>query len=267
MLRPRWLGLLALMIVLVIAFIIAGLWQMDVARAKGSSSTMHVSQNAAPRPLTGVLKPHQPFPNGGSLMPVTVRGHYDPAHQLLVSGRVLHGHSGYWVITPVVVRATGARVAVVRGFVRTPSQAGPPATGNRPVTVTGALAPGEAPSTATGAIPNTVDLSEMLNRWGGSVYNAFVFMTHEQPVATTGGVQTFPPPKPATQGLRLLNAGYALQWWAFAVFAVFLYLRMLREAHEAELVPAADETAGLPDPDPQGDNDSARTTHTKDAHA
>lgn len=224
-------GLLALAIVFFIGCVIAGLWQWGVAQDRGSKSM----KDAADRPvvaLDSILQPQQKFPSDGSLQPVRFKGHYDPAGQMLVSGRILSGTKGFWVVTPVVVNGTGARIPVVRGFVASPTAATKPS--NVSVTVTGALAPGEAPSalnTPAGQL-TTVDLASLLTKWGGNIYNGFVFMTAEQPAMHTPSVQAFPPPKPGNGGLSLVNAGYALQWWTFAVFAIFIYFRELRrEAH------------------------------------
>ncbi|RNI22220.1 SURF1 family protein [Flexivirga caeni] len=234
------LGLLALTVAFFIGCVIAGLWQWGVAQDNGSKAMT----DSIHRPVVSLnqeLKPQQTFPSDGSLQPVRFQGHYDPSGQVLVSGRVLHGVTGFWVVTPVVVDGTGARIPVVRGFVPRPADATrPPAT---PVTVTGALAPGEAPS-ANNPPPgqlSTVDLAALLTKWGGNIYNGFVFLTAEQPVLTSPGVQPFPPPTPGSSGLSLVNLGYALQWWSFAVFAIFIYFRELRREAHPELRPGAAE--------------------------
>jgi cytochrome oxidase assembly protein ShyY1 len=225
------LGLLALAVAFMTGCVIAGLWQWGVAQDRGSKAMMNDSN----RPVVALkteLKPQQTFPADGSLQPVRFHGHYDPSGQVLVSGRVLHGVRGYWVVDPVVVDGTGARIPVVRGFVAKPWQAAKPAA--TPVTIIGALAPGEAPSAsdAPAGRLTTVDLATLLTLWGGNIYNGFVFLTHEQPAMHTPSVQPFAPPKPGNAGLSLVNAGYALQWWSFAGFAIFIYFRELRrEAH------------------------------------
>nr|WP_279672601.1 SURF1 family protein [Flexivirga meconopsidis] len=227
------LGLLALAIVLVTAFVIAGFWQWGVAQQRGSKSM----DDAESRPvvaLNTVLAPQQKFPDDGSLRPVRFTGRYDPAHQVLISGRTLGEQDGFWVVTPVVVDGTGARIPVVRGFTATPAAVAKPS--NTQVTVTGALAPGESPSTSEGPPGqlSSVDLASMLTQWGGNIYNGFVFLTGEQPAMKTAGVQAFPPPKPGNTGLNLVNAGYALQWWTFAGFAIFIYFRELRDQAHPE---------------------------------
>jgi cytochrome oxidase assembly protein ShyY1 len=145
--------------------------------------------------------------------------------------------SGYWVVTPLVVRSTGARIAVVRGFVTDPGQAVVP----RPaaeVTVSGTLASGESPTSehAGPALPDGqlafLDLSLLVNRWPGDLYNAFVFATDERPDVTSvaaPAMQRVPPPALVGGGLMWRNAAYALQWWLFALFAGYMWLRMVRD--------------------------------------
>jgi cytochrome oxidase assembly protein ShyY1 len=189
--------------------------------------------------LTSVVQPQASFPADGSGRRVTATGRYDAAGQVLVTPRLLAGRRGYWVLTPLVVEPTGARLAVVRGFVTDPAEATAPAAGR--VRVTGSLAPGESPPEAGTALPEghlgSVHLADLVNRWGGTIYNAFVFATAEQPDVTAAagpGIVRVPPPAPVGAGLSLRNAAYALQWWVFALFALYMWWRMVRDEHLRE---------------------------------
>ena len=156
--------------------------------------------------------------------------------------RMLRDRRGYWVVTPLVVRSTGARIAVVRGFVTDPGQAVAPSTATE-VTVSGTLAPGESPTGDSAQADSTLPdgqmavlyLSVLVNRWPGTLYNAFVFGTAEQPDVTSvvsPAVQRVPPPALVGGGLSWRNAAYALQWWAFALFAAYMWWRMVRDDYE-----------------------------------
>lgn len=263
----RLMGLFALMVALVVAFILLGIWQLDVARSAGHSSANAAMQDQAVVPISSVMQPANAFPSTGSLRPVRARGHYDGARQELVAGRTLNGRNGFWVLTPLVVDANGARLGVVRGFVIDPKAAPAPLTGSGQVTVTGALAPGESPSSSPyprGQI-GAINLAFLANTWGGTVYNSFVFATAESPAATAAPIQRFAPPQPGG-GFHLLNAGYALQWWAFACFAIYVWVRMVRDEYAltrpTQLTPRrGGENEDAPQPD---DARAASTANTKD---
>jgi surfeit locus 1 family protein len=240
-LKPRWLGLLAIVAVVMFLFGVLGLWQLNVARDKGRAEQVRDAPTLAVADLATVLTPHGSFPGDGTGRRITATGRYDGPGQVLVTPRRLGAEAGYWVVTPFVVRSSGARIAVVRGFVTDPARALPPATAD--TTVSGTLASGESPTgdpaLASAALPDgqiaTLDLSLLVNRWPGSLYNAFVFATAEQPDVTVAGspaVQRVPPPPLASSGLSWRNAAYALQWWVFALFAVYMWWRMVRDDYE-----------------------------------
>lgn len=236
-LKPRWLGLLAIVVLVMLTFGMLGLWQLNVARDKGTAEQV---RSAPVRPvvdLAAVLTPHGPFPLDGTGRRITATGRYDGPAQVLVTPRRLRGQAGYWVVTPLVVQATGARIAVVRGFVTDPKQALPPRPAAR-VTVSGTLALGESQTTVHDGprLPDgqlaVLDLSALVNRWPGSLYNAFVFATAEQPDVTSAAapaMRRVPPPALVNSGLSWRNAAYALQWWVFALFAGYMWWRMVRD--------------------------------------
>lgn len=240
MLKPRWLGLLGALVVLLVAFTFLGLWQLSVARDDAQREAIAAAPLQPPVALGSVMVPHSPFPGDASGRPVTMTGSYDAAGQVLVADRRLDGIAGYWVLTPFVVDATGvsgsARIAVLRGFVTDGSGAGPAPSPAGRVTVTGTLAPGESPASSSAGLPagqlGSVDLARLVNLWPGDLYNAFVFATDESPDASPG-VQRVPPP-PVPTGLTWRNAAYALQWWVFGLFAAYMWWRMVRDDHRRD---------------------------------
>jgi cytochrome oxidase assembly protein ShyY1 len=247
-LKPKWLGLLAVVLVAGVACVQLGLWQLNVARDKGLAEALRKAHEARPVLLDTVVRPHQPFPNEQSNRAVTAVGEYAADDQFLVGPRRLDGTSGYWVVTPMVVAESGARVPVVRGFVAesggkpvVPPIAPPTGT----VSVDGTLAPGESTAAAPSGAPGwpkpalgSVDMAVLVNDWSGQVYNAFVFAQTEKS-ATGAGIRvpddlTRVPPPEVTGGLKWRNAAYALQWWVFAGFALFMWFRMVRDDAERD---------------------------------
>ena len=237
-LRPRWLGLLAVVVVVAAACLQLGLWQLHVAQDKGLADALRKAHEARPALLDTVIRPHQAFPNAQSGRAVTVVGGYAGSDQFLVGPRRLEGRTGFWVVTPMVVQETGARVAVVRGFATDATRPVDPPSGT--VSVDGSLAPGESPAAAPSGLPawpqearGSIDLAVLVNEWPGELYNAFVFAQSEKSSTGAGipvpdGLERVPPPE-VTGGLKWRNAAYALQWWVFAAFAAFMWFRMVRE--------------------------------------
>ncbi|MDU0312919.1 SURF1 family protein [Phycicoccus sp. M110.8] len=237
-LKPRWLGLFAVVLVVVAGCIQLGLWQLHVAQDKGLADALRKAHEARPALLDTVIRPHQPFPNPQSGRSVTAIGTYAADGQFLVGPRRLQGRTGYWVVTPLDVTESNARIAVVRGFVTDTTRPVEPPTGT--VSVDGSLAPGESPSDPPPGLPawpqqarGSVDLAVLVNEWPGELYNAFVFAQTERTatgsgIPTPAGVQRVPPPE-VEGGLKWRNAAYAVQWWVFAAFAVFMWSRMVRE--------------------------------------
>jgi cytochrome oxidase assembly protein ShyY1 len=238
-LKPRWLALFALLVLVIVVFAQLGLWQLHVARDKGLADALRRAHEARPVMVDTVIRPHQPFPNAASARPVIATGSYAADGQVLVGPRRLEGRQGYWVVAPLVVDGTGARLAVVRGFVADPASSGTPP--EEPVQVTGALAPGESPAQApasptdaAGPVLGSLDLAVLVNRWPGDLYNGFVFAQEEKapatgaPVVPARGLERVPPPQ-VSGGIKWRNAAYALQWWVFAAFAAFMWVRMVRE--------------------------------------
>ncbi|MEP6798696.1 MAG: SURF1 family protein [Lapillicoccus sp.] len=245
MLKPRWLGLLGLLLVVLVLFTFLGLWQLSVAKDEARRTAVEEAPRQPVAALTDVLQPHAEFPATASGRRVSATGHYDPTGQVLVTDRRLDGATGSWVITPLVVDATGARIAVLRGFVR--GLAAPPPTTSATTTVVGSVAPGESPATGTTPLPSgqlgAVDLGKLVNLWPGEIYNAFLFGISETPDATaagpagasvTPGVLERVPPPPVPSGLNLRNAAYALQWWVFGLFAAYLWWRMVRDDYQQD---------------------------------
>jgi cytochrome oxidase assembly protein ShyY1 len=227
-LRPRFLGLLGVVLVLGAGFVWLGRWQLGVAESTAQREAVAAARAQAPAELTSVLEPHAPFRGHLSSRPVTATGRYAGEGQLLVPGRRLGDRSGFWVLTPFVVEGSGATLPVVRGFVTDAADAGAPPEGR--LTIAGGLAPGESPGPTPVDEPGrigSVDLSVLVNTWPGDLYNAFAFLEAETPA--TGPQLTKVPTPLGDVGVRWRNAAYAVQWWVFAAFAVWLWVRMVRE--------------------------------------
>ncbi|MFZ1372818.1 MAG: SURF1 family protein, partial [Nostocoides sp.] len=229
--KPKWLALLVLAALIAIAFVQLGRWQLGVAHDRARAAAIEAAGKEPAVEVTTLLVPHAQFPPAASGRMVTARGTY-VAGQVLVTSRLLSGVTGYWVITPLRLRDSGAIFPVLRGWSQEPILPDPPA---GEVVVTASLAPGESPT--EGSYPadqlGSVDLSILVNRWPGDLYNAFGFAQREQRGATAmdpAPLTHVPPPRPDT-GLNGRNAAYALQWWVFAAFALVMWVKMVQADH------------------------------------
>ena len=175
-----------------------------LAARRGKSSAreemVQRAENSPTVPVDTLIAPHGAFPGLDSSRRVSAVGRYDADRQFLVVDRRLMGVAGSWVVTPLVVETTGARLAVLRGFT-TANQAPPPSQLGT-VTVVGSLAPGSPVGgrRAAGGPDGLIDLSILANRWDGDLYNAFVFAISETPDATGASAaparSRVPPPSP-----------------------------------------------------------------------
>lgn len=257
-LRPRWLALLALVGVVVAAFVWLGSWQLGVARDRGAEQALREARAMPPVPIDDVLPPQRAFTAEADSREVVVRGTYDASGTLLVTERVQpmaqagtvppsvprsgDGVIGWWVITPLRTGG-GAWLPVVRGWVATPQDAAavPAAVPTGQVTVHGVLQPDEPPSESAAALPSgqlgSVDVADLVNRWGTPIYNGFVVLTAEQggaPGIEAARPHLVPAPQPHPGGIAWRNAAYAVQWWVFAGFAVVMWWRMVQQAARDE---------------------------------
>jgi cytochrome oxidase assembly protein ShyY1 len=248
-LKPRWLALLVLALLAATAMAWLGNWQFQRARENSRRETIEAKASRPAVPLTDLLKPRQSFTNGAADRPITAAGTWDGAHQLLVADRLLSGRPGLWVLTPLRL-PDGSAVAVVRGW--TASAADPAvAPSTLPVgtvQLAGVLRPSEPPldrppgagtGLPAGQLPG-VDLTQLVQLWPYKLITGYVVATAQQPGATGAGagLAAVPPTAPGTQELAWQNLSYAVQWFVFAGFGIFIWWRLVRDDHQGRL-PAA----------------------------
>ncbi len=237
-LQPRWLGLLALVLLVCVAFGWLGAWQLGVARDRGTAQALRELAARPAAPLDDVLRPQQRFVATADGRSVTARGAYDPARQVLIAQRLQRGKPGWWVVAALRT-SSGGWLPVVRGWVPSPDdeRAAPGSAPSGQVEVSGVLQPDDAPNDRAPQLPvgqlAALDAAELVNRWGGPIYNGFLVLAAERPAAdgAATGVQPerVPTPKPQPSGIEWRNAAYAVQWWIFAGFALVLWWKMVRE--------------------------------------
>ena len=232
-LQPRWLALLALVVGMSVVFGWLGSWQLGVARDKGAEAAAREVRSQPVAPIDQVLQPQQAFPADADFRRVTARGSYDASRHVLVPERLQRGRSGWWVVTALRTDA-GALLPVVRGWVASPDDAaaGPGAVPSGTVRVTGVLQPDDPLAGAAALPPGQVaqlDAAELVNRWGGPIYNGYLVVSAEEASATVPQPERAQAPALVPQGVSWRNLAYSAQWWAFAAFAILLWWKMVRQ--------------------------------------
>lgn len=233
--RPRMLGMLALFLAAAVACGLLGAWQLDRARERGEAAQVARQAELAaadPVPLGSVLAPQTAFPGDLVGRKVSVAGTYEPAGQLLVAGREHDGTTGSLVLTPLRV-GTGddaAVLPVVRGWLPAGVAADEPPAG--PVTLVGYLQAGESAGAGiAGTTTDAISPAELLHVWTGPIWTGYLVLATSDP-AQSSAPALLGPPTPTQTGPNLQNLLYALEWFVFGGFAVFLWWRtVLDEAH------------------------------------
>lgn len=245
LLAPRMLALHLLAVVATAGAILLGLWQYGVWQDGREHKTAAVV-DARPAPLSSVMTADEAFPRTGVGKPVTLTGRWDPGATVYVSGRELHGREGFWAVTPVAVCPTAEASAgscagapamlVVRGW--TPKVADAPAAPSGKVRVTGWLQPGEG-SGDTDPHPDDdviaqLRVPDVLQRVDRDLYGAYVIAKRVSPATASAAGQALEAVTPAalpkaSAFTSVRNLLYALEWWVFGGFGVYVWLRWCRD--------------------------------------
>lgn len=223
LLHPRYWGAHLLMVLALAAAVALGLWQLHVWQAGRDAAAKDLSRKPA-LALAAVMGGDDPFPGKYLGQPVRFTGSWMGQSTLYVENRELHGRRGYWVVTPVLVGRSA--MPVVRGWSATPHASTP----HGQVTVTGWLQPSEGsadsdPNGHDDLIP-AMQIASIVQHVDADLYSAFVV---ERDAATTGGealAQVTPESIPEVSGTdHLRNFLYAIQWWIFGGFVIYVWGR------------------------------------------
>lgn len=260
LLTPRWLGITALSLLAIPICVFMGTWQLSRfdARVAASRAARHVPgpdhRHAVPldRALPRIGSQVDQATQGRE---VSATGRFDPAHQLLVPDRYLGQRVGFYVLTPLRM-STGGGLAVVRGWLpggaSHPGRIPPAPTGR--VTVTGTLQTSEAVGDPgvddSGDLPpgqlGMISSASLVNIVPYPVYNGWI--TAARATAPLRAVPATAAPGTGLDPEEFMNLGYTGEWFVFAGFVVFVWIRLARrEAETARdlalgLVPDGEDT-------------------------
>ena len=255
MLRPQWLGMLLLC--LVVAGVFAWLGQWQLSRAIDTDPPPPGATEEV-RPLADVADPGEYLPEPLVGQRVTVDGFWMPGNFLVVESRFNDGVEGYWVTGQLRLAETDepTSLAVALGWAPTLDEAQAAAEQldrrasspvKTPATVTGRLISDEGPvPPPEDADPQTMTRmspAALLGQWtdvdGVDVYRPYVASESAPP--PLDDIDSPAPDESST--VNWLNIFYAAEWAIFAGFAFYLWYRLARDAWEKELEDYEDAAA------------------------
>lgn len=259
LLRPRWIAGHLLALVLVVAFVNFGFWQLRRLASVRERNAVIVARAAeAPVELDealtaiageakdgavgeGAVEAAGAFP---AYRRVVARGAFDAEHEVLLRGRSANGRPGFHVLTPLVIEDDGAwsgyAVLVERGWVpydhdTVPVADAPPPAGT--VEVLGELREPQGPPTDAWAVlaprdPPDGALTQAfyvdVGRLQPQIPNPLVPAWITLRAVTPAHPLELPVPVPEHVLDEGPHLGYAIQWFAFAVVGVVGYALLLR---------------------------------------
>lgn len=263
-LKPQWIALLLLAIVVSTVFVLLSRWQFEQSV---SSAPPPLAQTETPVALTEHFEPLQPLMADQADQMVTFTGTVDAATTVQISSRIENGQKGYWLVAAATVENgpedfqmpvvwgwsadaldySGEEPDVVRQNLRELFTAaiGVDAA-ETPVEFTGRLLPPDGPQAGgldrhTQPYTNTtVATSELTNIWDVPLYAGYVAVESYAPVNSSEslvadgaeGIETVDvAPQPQEQEVVWLNIFYAVEWVIFAAMALYLWWRFMRDDH------------------------------------
>jgi surfeit locus 1 family protein len=238
-LKARWIAFLLFVMALAAAFAWLGQWQLE--RAILSSQPVDTESEIVV-PLQELQEPGVAVSEiaGGHMTEVT--GYLAPDAYTLLTGRLNHGETGYWVVGRFIT--PDASLPVALGWsasedtaltVLDELSALPVA---EPAKITGRFMPTEAPTVPSADLnpftENTLSVASLVNLWpdfSGAVYEGYLVSD-----TAPSGLEVIQSVPPMNEGsVNWLNIFYAVEWIVFAGFAFFIWWRLVKDAYEREL--------------------------------
>ncbi len=261
-LTTKWIVALILCLLMAAAF--AGLAQWQIARSILPNSGSDYYTDVEYLAIEDVSSPGQPFnfeeisKNGKevTLRNVIARAKLLTQDAVLVNNRVqLDGTEGSWLVIPATTELGKVFLAV--GFVEDPDIAHdvldeirlmPASLSYKPFD--GRYLPSEAPvEQSTASSFDSLSVPQLVNfvDWGEDsalVYPGFIAVTKANPFTSLKTVDPIEIGLAKTDaGINWLSLFYALEWTAFALFAVFMWWRLLADAYRKQQQALLDEAA------------------------
>ncbi len=233
---PRWVLSHAVVVVLVIALVNLGLWQLRRLDERRELNTLVAERGAAEVvAVTALLDPDMSGDDAAAAAHrvVSAVGVYSVDEEVLVRSRSLDGQPGAWVLTPLRLGG-GVGVAVNRGWVPVPVGSDIPPEATPPsgrVEITGLVQATQTRGRFGSVDPATdeletlarADIARLDRQVGDDLVPAFIQLEDQAPA---GGSLPIALERPGLdEGPHL---SYAIQWFTFSAIAAGGYLLILR---------------------------------------
>lgn len=247
LLRPKYWPGHVVMIACVSFAVGLGLWQLDAWQSRRADAAVDIS-NTAPVPLGSVITGDSSFPGRSLGRPVTFTGTWMSASTLYIADRELHHARGYWVVTPVRVDGSESALPVVRGWSATPTSVDPAGR----VSVTGWLqaTEGSGPvdtDPSDNVLPG-MRLASMVEHVDADLYSGYVVARDVTGQGAADGADLLSVSAsavPEVSGFTALrNFLYAVEWWIFGAFALFVWARWCKDSLEDRAGVSTGSTSG-----------------------
>jgi len=209
-------------------FVALGVWQLDRAEQKREQGRILGQRAELP-----ALELGDPIadPEALRFRKLRAQGTFEAGGQILITNRRRAGRTGFHVITPLRIRGSDSRVLVNRGWIPAAADGSPVAAPipKGEVTVTGEAHLPAPPALALYSSPEAA--KDWGRRWPYLTLELYTAATgiQVQPVVilqapdTAGDfVRSWPRELPKAD----MHIGYAIQWFAFALIALVLWLRL-----------------------------------------
>jgi cytochrome oxidase assembly protein ShyY1 len=222
---PRWLFALVTLILFIAISVVLGRWQWD--RTQDILAAERAAA-AEPAQISEVLNDDGTWSNSEIGRTVILDGEFT-SDEILIPNREYQGEPGTWTVTRFQLD-NQASIAVVRGWL--PNGEISPPIRREPARIEGVLHPSEAfyeGANETQII--TVDATAIADEWNTSLIDGYVMLQEQDPIllAADAAAPVIVPPTVQVGDVPfpLQNFFYAIQWWVFAAFAIFVYGRWL----------------------------------------
>ena len=223
---PGLIGLHVFWAAAVVVCLLGGFWQLGVYESRQGDAVDEAKHDGVVD-IGRVWAAGEPFTTDLQNRTVTVSGHFGAAgDQVWVDGPATDGRA--WIVAPFQVDGSDAALLVVRGEQADVGELPPVPDGNLTLTVVLQPSIGGATTLDEARTTSSITVASLLNELPYRLWSGYGIVT-DGADAPAGATLVEPPDPNVAWTVGLKNLAYALQWWVFAAFSVFMWWRMVTD--------------------------------------